>query len=226
MSLEKLPDNIFLFVHIPKTGGTSFRTEIESKLKCVFEYGKNPKTSDLIRQTLEKRGIGESFSGKFLLSRILKQFYGHFPISKYLPYLGKDSKVVTFLRDPIQRTMSTYRHFCRHYGYQGSLLNFISNPAFSNEQFKKVDGLDLRKFFFVGITEKYNESIQLFNQMTGLEIQNIRVNVNSDKDLKSKYEIEEEHIQILEKINQRDIELYRQAKDMLDSRLQDLEIFE
>ncbi|NJO47137.1 MAG: sulfotransferase family protein [Oscillatoriales cyanobacterium RM2_1_1] len=224
MSLEKLPDNIFLFVHIPKTGGTSFRTEIESKLKCVFEYGKNPKTSDLIRQTLEK-GNWESFLESFTQQNF-EAIYGHFPISKYLPYLGKDSKVVTFLRDPIQRTMSTYRHFCRHYGYQGSLLNFISNPAFSNEQFKKVDGLDLRKFFFVGITEKYNESIQLFNQMTGLEIQNIRVNVNSDKDLKSKYEIEEEHIQILEKINQRDIELYRQAKDMLDSRLQDLEIFE
>lgn len=220
---QKLPEETFVFIHIPKTGGTSFRCEFEKKLKCVFEYGKDPKTSGFVHDTIDK-GDFKSFVQEFT-SQGFDAVYGHFEISKYLPILDETTKILTFLRHPVQRCVSNYKHFCRHYGYDKSIKEFFSNPHFHNQQSKFLEGVELEKFFFIGMTEDYNNSIKLFNQLTRLNLSsNLRVNYNPDKAIDQLYQLDEEVFKLIEDINQKDLDLYLKAQSIFEMRLKELNI--
>lgn len=219
----KLPSDTFLFIHIPKTAGTSFRCEIEQKLRCVFEYGDNSKTSDFVRDTIDK-GDFKSFVEEFT-SQGFDAVYGHFDLSKYLPILDETTKIATFLRHPVQRCVSNYKHFCRHYGYNKSIKEFLSNPHFSNQQSKLLEGVNLEQFFFIGITEDYNNSIKLFNKLTNLNLSNhVKVNYNPEKEIHQPYQLDEDVLKLIEDINQKDIELYLQAQFIFERRLKEMQI--
>ena len=172
-------DEWFFVMHIPKTAGTTLRYTLYNHTRSEDIYpsydtlqnkqnGKYKPGKDFIAE-----GMQELFPSKFhlLMGHLPYQFQKHFAIKP---------KVISFLRDPLQRTISNILHLkrknprfsamspeeifidrrtglenmqCRLFGYHKRRDNF--NQALEN----------LDKSAFIGITERFEESIELLNQI-------------------------------------------------------------
>lgn len=213
-----------IFVHIPKTAGTSFRIAIERDIKLdkiLYDYGKNSKTtSPFIVDTLYSDNI---LSLPYVLQKNdIKFIIGHFNVGKYLTIFEKP-KIVTFIRDPLQRIVSEYKHKQRLDNYKQSFETFYMQDNQQNKQFKFLQGVKLKDIFFMGLTEEYHKSITLFNKKTNLNIKELILN-RSEKSIHSEYEISEKTRKILEELNDKDMELYREAKKFFYKELEKYEI--
>jgi hypothetical protein len=211
-------DSPIFFVHIPKTAGTSFRTALmravkgktlldygpasESTSKEVKEhiYGNNPQNRAAIAQLL----VGKKFG---LLS-------GHAGFAKYRSVVPID-RVVTFLRRPQDQVWSHYRHHVEHLGYQNSLANFAKDKRFSNIQSRYLSGCKIEALGFVGLTEQFDQSIELFNAIFNLKLDNLSLNQQSSN---KPYSPEEEKAVVAN--NQQDMGLYRQFEAVFSERVE------
>lgn len=209
-----------VFIHIPKTAGTSFRIAANHQFgsqAIVQDYGsKSQETSKVILDTVYSK------KEKFLLPELIKNktefFTGHFPVNKYLNLFGKQTRWCTFLREPVQRVISEYHHFVKHRNYDKSLEEFCKVPRNYNLQSRLLAGLKIEDLYFVGITELYEGSLALFNQISGLEFPCLQLNKNR-KTLDSRYNIDRAILDLVQSNNLQDIELYNRAKTLLQSRL-------
>ena len=209
-----------LFVHIPKTGGSSFRMGIDKLLgaRASFrDYGlKSPETSPEIRrlvyaesdtwQLRERIGSGKK-----------KVIVGHFPVLKYLGLVGAP-RVFTIVRDPVQRVVSEYGHFVRHYGFKGGILQFAQRAAFVNKQSNMLRGVPLEAIGLVGLTERYEETLGLFEKTFGFRPPYLCENA-AREDLCAEYEISADQQAELSRLNAADLVLYRQAEAIFDRRM-------
>ena len=168
------------FVHIPKTAGTSFRLAAErefSPQRVVYDYGaQSPVTSPCIQQYL----YGEGDQDKAALyahcrEHGVKLFAGHRPATRFLDGVGVGN-IITFVREPLERVFSQYLHFKRHQGFEGSFREFFSVPSRRNGQANMLRGIPLRALGFVGITERYRQSLRMINQRYGWRLRHKRAN--------------------------------------------------
>lgn len=81
------------------------------------------------------------------------------------------------------------------------------------------------KFAFVGIQEFFDLSIDLFCMTFGLNPVNASLyttNLNTNKELRKKYDLPDKVLQLLHECNRMDIELYEYAKSVFFDRLHDI----
>lgn len=179
-----------IFIHIAKTAGTSLRRILQD------EFGKkNIYPGDYHLKLHTKGGYitGDEIVSNFSLLPPHKVLIGHFSaqILDCIPssYLG-----ACFLRDPVQRSLSTVAHFCRVYNKQGrnvSPSELVSDPVFlknhiinfqtrvlgaeDNLNPNEIGHVDepmleraiqrVEQLPFVGITEFFQESCMLFDKV-------------------------------------------------------------
>jgi len=121
-----------IYLHIPKTAGTSFRISAEHYFgpwNVLNDYGeKSPSTSEDIRSAFYGQNDLDLLREKGMQKRFLT---GHFSLGKYREVFP-DSPVVTFFRDPVERVISEYVHFASHYSFDGSLRDFYTRKQFQN----------------------------------------------------------------------------------------------
>lgn len=167
----------YIFVHIGKTAGTSFRSFLQTNIpKAYFGYSKLWYLTD-VRDTqkfLESEPNGMEVFKHFNL------FSEHFQYGLH-PYLGtKDYQYITMFREPISRTISAYK-YANDRGWINDKVNIIDwfhdNGSQKYYQLHHVCGLpedtpyELKldialknikddKFLF-GFTNKYDEFIDL-----------------------------------------------------------------
>ncbi len=206
-----------VFLHIPKTAGTSFRTGLRQVLPeevFIYDYGVNSGWMPKVINGIVS-GKGKSGSLRELIAQQNIILSGHFHAVKYFDYFSPN-QFWTFIRDPIQRMISEYKHFVRHNGYQGSIQQFAE--TYQNRQMDLLSGIQLSDLGFWGITERYQESLALFYQQFGLQLPYIATN-NAREDLTENYSVDRDILEVIEKYSQRDIELYQAALREFDRRI-------
>lgn len=179
-------DALWLFVHIPKTAGSSFRNTLAQHL--VPEHNINI------------TGLRGRFSRTQAFSRAIDQFLacdseqrfvfasGHITMLEVVRIresLGRPVKLLTMLRDPVQRVISDYRYQCTpaHAGHEAfraafpTLESFVEARRSQNKMFRYLSlpgetvaaataRIEL-EFSFVGVAEMYPESVQLCSSLIG-----------------------------------------------------------
>jgi hypothetical protein len=88
------------FVHLPKTGGKTFRQICRKQYKNCVAY----------RLTNEDR-LKQLFQMPLEDIAMIDFIHGHFPISFLPPHMPKRFRYFTWLRDPVDRTISVYNYW-------------------------------------------------------------------------------------------------------------------
>lgn len=210
-----------IFIHIPKTAGTSFRAAAETwfgKRRILFDYGTHArKTSRVFRDLEEGRlewpEVVECVGRSSFVT-------GHFPVNRYIKDFEK-ACFCTFVRDPVQRMISQYFHHKHKLGYRKGIEAFVEDARFHDHQHRLLSGVSLEEMGFVGVTERYTESIALFNKRyeVGFEVS---VSNQRASDAQES-EFSESVIDRIRANNPRDLRLYDKAMRKLDAHLADFQ---
>lgn len=213
-------NNHILFTHIPKTAGTSFRNACEEyfgERNTFLDYGQDAAetSKEILKYYYDKKDM-------YALSKCFSEhkhlfLSGHFITTRY-HQLFDTINTITFIRDPVKQIISHYNHLVSHEDYKNSLETFIKTEHYKNLQARLLQGKSIELHGFIGLTDKYNESIKLINHHYDLDIKVMRVNENINKKLPEEL-IDNDLIELIKDKNQEDIKVYDKASEILDQRI-------
>lgn len=216
---------MLIFVHIPKTAGTSFKGLL-SKLytpseTIIIDSDGWYKDTKLAHTTNRNSLPGAQ---QVQPSSNIKYIVGHFNANRFVD-LYPNANYITWVRDPIQRLLSHYNYYLRSGRYYGQfnkekraydLINFetYSTHKLNINSMSQQINIPLSKFKFIGIVEKYDEEVERFKRILGIDIINDKNynNINPEKNnVHDRYEITEELKQRLFKLHAEDYKLYNDS---------------
>ena len=207
-----------LFVHIPKTAGTSFRNSAVLQFgqpKVLQDYGvKRDATSREIINTVYDSGDPTSIIAAFIDTGAV-MVSGHLQLTKYAGLLGLPN-TVTFIREPVARVVSHFRHMTRDEGFEGDLLKFIRKPIQQNVQSRVLCQIDPALLGVLGITERYQDSIDIVNKRWHWGLNQRQDNI-SDKMSEVKVSLSNEEEAEIIKLNSKDLALYDRAVQVFNN---------
>jgi len=215
---------MIISVHIRKCAGTSFRKSICDYFseQILLDYGDEVGSS--WPSSIQKRQLSSEQIKKNETEIIDKYsiIHGHFYKKKY-DFLNVEKKYITFMRNPVERILSNYYYLKRNLDRTNpdslivnklgfTLEEFIQHPDNRNVQSTYLQTDDLKEFEVVGLTEKYQESIEKINSLLNVNIAtDISENVNPIAN--KQYDVSKNIINLIEHCNATDIELYHIAKN-------------
>ena len=191
-----------VFVHIPKTAGTSMRNMLSAALPTatkLFEYGVDTASVIPAQRTavdaLEGGTSTTTASGNFINAfasdirtpekivalrceaprgqRFLVS--SHWPI-RHWTCAFHPASVVTFLRYPVERVASSYRMHVRQKTFTGSFAQFYESTDQINVQSRQLNGTDPRDLGFVGLFEFMPDMLEALSRHLGVELKMRRDN--------------------------------------------------
>ncbi len=202
-------DPLIVFIHVPKTAGSSFRDAAEryfGSSSVERDYGTDdPHTTDIVYETVYSNRIEAlPIAMEQVSTRMLA---GHFPATKYLQLFTDRVHWCTFLRDPVQRVISEHRHLIGKDGYQQSLEYFCNTEVQCNKQTRYLQGIEEKDLYFVGVAEHFRQSISSFNKLAGTRFKYAKKNI-ARKSLAETYDVSDRVLQMIEENNRDDLALY------------------
>ncbi|AZO93205.1 sulfotransferase family 2 domain-containing protein [Halocella sp. SP3-1] len=233
---------VIIFMHIPKTAGTTLRGIIEQEYsEIAYGYGGFKEEYNNLSRYMGNRASG------------LQCIIGHIPFGIH-SYYNRPFHYITFIREPVDRVISLYYYrlynkkylpvediglekFLNNYYTQACNLQtkFLSRDAdladmVSLENFikyknevkpdleKAIDNLE--RYFTVGVTDYFNVSILLMGRELGWNKLDYRQkNVNLGRP--GKEELSTGLIELIKEKNSLDMKLYSYACNKIKSQLKD-----
>ena len=158
-------------VHIPKTGGVSFRNMLKDHYGPGFVLQYWEVTDAWGRVLSEVPADATCVHGHFVAHELADRF--------------PSAPLVAWVRDPVQRVVSSYYHrlrdpdprnrISRMIHEQGlNLLEFAELPEMRNEMAWFMGRKQPGDFAFVGVTEHFDTAMRLFCREFGLPSQPVR----------------------------------------------------
>lgn len=229
------PGRPLIHVHIPKTGGSTFNSILRGRFprEWIYEYFSyfNDSGCDesAIRARLERKAV----------------ILGHLDM-RCLPLLPEESLFVSFLRDPVERVVSGYHNILRDPGNPAhnevagmDLATYLQSGLVrdvDNGQVRRLAGIGMEfgwgmvgaehlalaranidnHRFFIGITERFDESMLLLQDLLGCgRLNYVPVNVRRT----SRKLPQQALVERIRALNAWDAELYKEYAARLERRL-------
>lgn len=223
-----------------KTAGTSFRNMIEDTLSNKIYptrkdlsankngwYANNQKLIEML----------ENGNERLKESTIVCGHYPYIVADKFF----KDSRIAVFLRDPISRTISIIGHrITIDQGEHRTVSELLENDNFINNQVKnyqtKISAISdiyasvnqsfkineddfhtalcrLESIDFIGITEEFDKSVELFSKTFDITLNKVmKLNVGKQID------INDDQMQRIRELVSLDIQFYERAKEIFNNK--------
>jgi hypothetical protein len=224
---SRVRDEVVIFVHLPKCGGTT--------LNRIIEWEYDPRRIFTIDPSFFRWSYNRL---KGLPTERLDRmdvFKGHMPFGLHRR-LSAAATYITVLRDPVERAISayyfaaTYRLHPRHREVSRmSLEDFIQHTDYHNVQCKMIAGMDIgydflagdctaetlelakenlaKHYSLVGLTEQFDETLALAKLKFGWNIARY-ANFNVTKVRAQKDRVSAATLELIAKLNRFDVELY------------------
>lgn len=212
---------MLVFIHINKTAGSTVRYILRSSYgsrHCDVEpwnaaWVEAPFSKDDLRRVRR-------------IYRDLASIAGH-RVTGYTDLEdGVPLEYVTFLRDPLKMCASRFQYHVDHRGKNVEFDEWIQRDWLRDAQTKRIagtasadDAIDIirRKNIFVGLTERFDESLVLLKALRApdLDISYTRINVARRNSLAEELLSDARTRDALVDANRADLELYRYARDEL-----------
>jgi hypothetical protein len=215
LPLKSLPCS-FLFVHIPKTAGTSFRQSTEAQYPSMNDYGKESNhTSEIIKDYCYNKRDMHTLKKIFSTKKYFLS--GHFPSQKYIDFVDT-RHIISFVRDPLEQVISHYNHSVKYLGYEGEFDEFIVITRHNNIQKRYLNSLPVSLYGFIGLTSSYDESLSFINEAYDLNVEVKHSNVGHQK-TQTQASLTSKQREIIETSNFQDVILLNQVKTLFKERL-------
>jgi hypothetical protein len=208
---------MLVFVHIEKTAGTS--------LKFVLRNSFGQRHCDSFKNKKKIFTQTDLDYAKKVFGSI-KCISGH-NLVEPTKHLNEDGLMfLTFLREPVTRSASFYQDHCLRSGYKTSFEKWMGDENKHNMQTKRIAGNDdvekakrilKNNYFFVGLTEQFEESLKLLSIVCPekLNLKYKKKLISQDNTIKNELINNSETLQILKDANTLDAELYDYVKNEL-----------
>lgn len=200
-----------VFVHIPKTAGTSVREALfraRPNAANLCDYGPDhPITSPLVKALryapggdLRRLHAALARAPAFTLS-------GHVKAKPFGRVFGV-SRLMTVLREPVERVVSNYRHYLRRGVFCGSVTAFARQPEIRNVQARFTRPLGLGQWLFVARQDRLEHDMAELSQLLDARIVLERVNAAPD----GRLDISSSDRRVIEALNAEDLELFESCR--------------
>jgi hypothetical protein len=239
-----------IFLHIPKTAGSTFHMILnsrfsESETQNLFgsRYSE-PEIAQFINAPAEAKkhirllkghmpfGLHQYLPGhsqyisvlRDPVERVISQYYYikknvHNPLHEQVEKGGMS--IAEFVSSGIAVGMNNGQ--CRFLNGDLDEFNFDTCDVSLFENVKKhID----EQFIWLGITERFDESILLLSILMGWEKQPHYIRENISKTRKSRAEISAGDIEVIKRYNEFDMQLYQYANELLDENIASLKGFQ
>ena len=211
---------MLLIIHIPKTAGTSLRQSLLEQYgqsRLALDYGgQSEVTSSVVNQYLYQ---GEASLGvKKLVDELRATGYqaiiGHYALSKYGEFFRAD-EVITLVREPLVRSCSEYLHKSSNGAFAGTFSEFMQKPVNQNIQARLLNGY--KKEMFIGVTERYSDSLEVINKLLGLQV-NLKIMNLGERGGGERFhkDLSQDITDHFYEINQRDVKLHQETSRRLN----------
>jgi hypothetical protein len=213
-------------IHVPKTGGTSFRHLLQQRYGDRFAtyYGPKDPNTDPRLDAIERGALVAALPQ--LEAAGVEILHGHLRADRLHPAITDPRSVWMWLRNPVERIISHY-FFLLESDSQGriatrmktgeiDLLEFAASKRSNNLQSRFLGDLPVEQLGFVGLMERYDDCVRL------LLGERIARPVRVFNRTRQKPEVDAETRRRIAELNARDMELYERGKAVVAERLETL----